>query len=227
MLPCTCPPTPRCSLCGHCVENTPRGCRPGFDVWSFVRPSFRSHDSTWMTMRMCAGPHWPTMTHDRRIAMISSCDVASRSTHFASVLPSDKWLVYQETNHSSARFDKHHPQWPYESLTTIPCLFIHLYSWRNWESNQTTALDGGRRCLLCCRHGKFMLPKRRFSTAEQSVAYAFLHEFSISVGPKQEHTPLKSTSKAHTQRFVQSSFGEHKVSPQMCSARNFMVTWNY
>jgi hypothetical protein len=49
---------------------------------------------------------------------------------------------------------------------------------------------------------KFMLPKRRFWTAEQSVAYAFLNEFSISCSPKRVLTPLKSTSKTHTQRFV-------------------------
>ncbi len=50
----------------------------------------------------------------------------------------------------------------------------------------------------------FMLPKRRFWTAEQSVACAFLNEFSVSCSPKRVLTPLKSASKTHTQRFVQS-----------------------
>ncbi len=59
-----------------------------------------------------------------------------------------------------------------------------------------------------------------FWTAEQSFAYAFLNEFSISGSPKLVLTPLKSTSTTHTQRFVRptaalfgrpkSSFGEHK-----------------
>ncbi len=53
--------------------------------------------------------------------------------------------------------------------------------------------------------GKFMLPKRRFWTAEQRVAYAFLNEFSICGSPKLVLTPLKSTSKTHTQRFVRPS----------------------
>ncbi len=37
------------------------------------------------------------------------------------------------------------------------------------------------------------------------VAYAFLNELSISGSPKRVLTPLKSTSKTHTQRFVQTS----------------------
>jgi hypothetical protein len=49
-----------------------------------------------------------------------------------------------------------------------------------------------------------MLPKRRFWTAEQRVAYAFLNEFLISGSPKPVLTPLKRTSKTHTQRVVQS-----------------------
>ncbi len=53
--------------------------------------------------------------------------------------------------------------------------------------------------------GKFMLPKRIFWTAEPSFEYAFLKNFSISGSPKRVLTPLKSTSKTHTQRFVQPS----------------------
>ncbi len=51
----------------------------------------------------------------------------------------------------------------------------------------------------------FMLPKRRFWTVEQNVAYAFLNKFSISCSPKWILKPLKSTSKEHTQLFVQPS----------------------
>ena len=48
-------------------------------------------------------------------------------------------------------------------------------------------------------------PNEEFSMAEQRVAYEFLNEFSNSGSPKRVLNPLKSTSKTHTQRFVQSS----------------------
>ena len=50
--------------------------------------------------------------------------------------------------------------------------------------------------------GKLWSPNEEFTRVEQSVAYAFLNEFSISGRPKRVLTPLKSTSKTHTQRFV-------------------------
>ncbi len=51
----------------------------------------------------------------------------------------------------------------------------------------------------------FTLPKRRFWKSEQSVACAFLNEFSMTSRPNRVLTPVKSTSKPHTQRFVRSS----------------------
>ena len=53
--------------------------------------------------------------------------------------------------------------------------------------------------------GKFMLPKRRFWKIEHSVACAFLNEFSMTSRPNRVLTPVKSTSKPHTQRCVRSS----------------------
>ena len=44
----------------------------------------------------------------------------------------------------------------------------------------------------------FMLPKRRFWRPEQSVACAFLNEFSMMSSPNRVLTSLKSTSKTHT-----------------------------
>ena len=51
----------------------------------------------------------------------------------------------------------------------------------------------------------FMLSKRRFWTAEQSIAYPFLKEFQISGIPKRVLKTLKSASKTHTQLFVPQS----------------------
>jgi len=51
----------------------------------------------------------------------------------------------------------------------------------------------------------FTLPKRRFWKPEQSVACAFLNEFSMIRRPSLVLTPLKSTSKTHTQRSVRAS----------------------
>ena len=69
-------------------------------------------------------------------------------------------------------------------------------------------------CQYLLNHvAKFMVPKRRFWTAEQIVAHAFLNEFSIIGSPKRVLNPLKRTSKTHTQRFVQPSkiFGWGKM----------------
>ncbi len=51
---------------------------------------------------------------------------------------------------------------------------------------------------------KCMLPKRRFWKLEQSVACAFLNDFYDS-SPKSSTRARVSTTKPHTQRFVQDS----------------------
>jgi hypothetical protein len=65
-----------------------------------------------------------------------------------------------------------------------------------------------------------MLPKRRFWTVEQSAAYAFLNEFSVSASPKRILTPLKSIQKRIRNVLFSrpiSSLGEHKfVSKSFC-----------
>ena len=55
------------------------------------------------------------------------------------------------------------------------------------------------------RRGYCMLPKRRFWKIEQSVACAFLNDFSMTRRPYRALTPVESTSKMHTQRFVRVS----------------------
>ncbi len=71
-------------------------------------------------------------------------------------------------------------------------------------------------------NNKFIAPKRRFWTTEQSVAYAFLNEFSISCIQKLVLTPLKSNfmfpnedfgrSSKHSGTYFQSTFNIREYS---------------
>jgi hypothetical protein len=54
-----------------------------------------------------------------------------------------------------------------------------------------------------------------FSRVEQSVAYAFLNEFSISGSPKRVLTPLKKTSKTHTQPFLRTKNAHFRPSDEI------------
>ena len=96
----------------------------------------------------------------------------------------EKWFEYSFPNVCSA-----FPKFVWE----------HNFQPESWLSVLTIAANK----KVPCGKQHLCSPNDEFSRVEQSVAYAFLSEFSNSRSQKRVLTPSKSASKTHTQRLFQ------------------------
>ncbi len=94
----------------------------------------------------------------------------------------------------------------FDAWSMCDIFILSLLARKSQDAHRTPIRFRSPKTLLSCH--RFFLstilcsPNDDFSRVEQSVAYAFLNEFSNSCRPKRVINPLKSTSKTHTQRVV-------------------------